>query len=406
MELIYKLKWLSGPLTGRELLLPEGEFRIGGSDADAVLPLEDNVEAVLMVAADSIILTSATPVWVNGERWNAEQSLPLEQYIDLAGQGIVLGKPHDTLPLLPLPARRQLESTVNKHLLNPWLLLPITVLVLMTLGIVGYIRTHEDPPPFDPHRWLAETLQSPDLSGLDAQLDERGVVHLSGLSASSQSIMQLRKQLDEHGLNFYDQSIGTDALLERVRQLFTLHGYQDIEVKPGATAEDVEIFGAINADERWLKVNAQLAQIKQLKHWVVINDQAEYFQRLLDKLSKHTLLEGLSIKVTGKELLINGQLDEQRAKEVESLVTDFNHDGQSRLQARFLNIPTVATTNILPAAIVSIGGNGNSVYLQLANNMRLQQGAILPNGYKIYSLSQHFLTLIRGEHLISLPLNF
>lgn len=406
MELIYKLKWLSGPLAGRELLLPEGEFRIGGNDADVSLPLEENVEAVLMVSADSITLTSAIPVWVNGECWNIEHSLPLEQYIDLAGQGVMLGKPDATLALLPLPVRHHYKSTVKKRLLNPWLLLPIASLTLMILAMLWYVRTHEDALPFDPHSWLEETLQSPALSGLEAQLDERGVVHLSGLSTSSQNIMQLRKQLDAHGLNFSDQSIGADALLDRVRQLFTIHGYQDIEVKPGATAESVEIFGAINADERWLKVNAQLAKIKYLKYWVVINDRAEYFQRLLNKLDKHTLLEGISIKVTGKELLINGQLDEQRSKEMESLVINFNRDGQSRLKARFLNIPTVATVNILPAAIVSIGGNGNSVYLQLANNMRLQQGAILPNGYKIYSLSQRFLTLIRGEHLISLPLNF
>lgn len=406
MELLYKLKWLNGPLAGRELLLPEGEFRIGGSDADVVLSLEDNVEAVLMVSVDSIILTSTIPVWVNGECWNTEQSLPLEHYIDLAGQGIVLGKPHNILPWLSCPARRQLESTVNKRLLTPWLLLSVTTLILITLGILGYILTNDEPPQFDPRRWLAETLQSPELSGLEAQLDERGIVHLSGLSSSSQNIMQLRKQLDEHGLNFYDKSIGTDALLERVRQLFTLYGYQHIDVKPGATAESVEIFGAINADERWLKVSTQLAQIKQLKHWVVINDQAEYFQHLLNTLNEYHLLEGLSINVIGKELMINGLLDEQRAKEIESLVTDFNHDGQSRLQARYLNIPTITTPNILPAAIVSIGGNEDSVYIQLANNMRLQQGAILPNGYKIYSLSHRFMTLIRGEHLISLPLNF
>lgn len=47
MKYRYQIKILSGPLAGRRLRLPEGEFTIGGADPDLDAMLEGGGRAVL-----------------------------------------------------------------------------------------------------------------------------------------------------------------------------------------------------------------------------------------------------------------------------------------------------------------------------------------------------------------------
>jgi len=406
MEFLFKLKWLNGPLAGRELDLPAGETRLGGSDADIALPLEQGASTVLTVTAEGVTLSPAIPAWVDGKPWDTTQPLPNGKAIDLAGLGLVLGPAESTLPSLTLPPRGVamiVKATPQKSRVWGWALV---FGVLVVLAVWGFTRQKPEPvAPFSPHDWLVQTMKNPELAGLEAHIDPQGIVYLSGLSVSSQSIAHLREQLRNHGLHFYDQSLGVDTLHQQVRQVLALNGYYDIDLTSSGSPDSVEIHGAIKGDAAWLQASARLQEIKYLKHWKVVNDQAELFQRLLEKLRQSDLLEGVSVRVVGKELLINGQLDQQHAAKMAQLTTEFNHQGKPRLLSRFQNIPTGATANLLPAAVISVGGNKDSIYLQLANNMRLQQGAILPNGYKIYALSRSSISLMQGERLVSLPLN-
>ena len=408
MEFLFKIKWLNGPLMGRELDLPAGETRLGGSDADIALPLELGASTVLTVAAEGITLAPAVPAWVDGKPWDTTQPLPVGKAIDLAGLGLVIGPAGSSLPSLTLPPRSSAEPTgiarQQKSRVWPWGLVLAALLVIVAVMI--FSRNPAEPiAPFNPQQWLAKMLENPKLAGLEARIDDQGIVHLSGLSVTSQAVAQLREQLRNHGLHFYDQSLGVDALHQQVRQVLALNGYYDIDLTSGSTPDSVEIHGAIKGDAAWLRASSRLQEVRYLKHWKVINDQAELFQRLLEKLKQHNLLEGISVRVIGKELLINGQLDAQQAAKMAQLTAEFNREGEPRLLSRFQNIPTGATANLLPAAVISVGGNRDSVYLQLANNMRLQQGAILPNGYKIYALSRSSISLMQGERLVSLPLN-
>jgi type III secretion protein D len=59
----------------------------------------------------------------------------------------------------------------------------------------------------------------------------------------------------------------------------------------------------------------------------------------------------------------------------------------------------------LPAPVVTVGGQANSIYVVLANGMRLQAGSVLPNGYAIVRLSRRAIGLRNGEHLVSIPLD-
>ncbi|AUH50650.1 EscD/YscD/HrpQ family type III secretion system inner membrane ring protein [Chromobacterium sp. ATCC 53434] len=407
MECLFRLKWLNGPLAGRELELPAGEVRLGGDDPDIALALEQGAATVLSVTEEGVTMAPPVPVWVDGLPWDASQPLPIGRAIDLAGQGLALSEAEGALAMLQLPPRRSEEVVAAQPPdARPWRLAGGIVLICVALAATLLLWPKPvDPPPFNAQAWLAREMADSSLAGLKAELDERGVVRLSGLCASSQAIERLRGRLREQGLTFRDESLGADTLRRQVRQVLELNGYREVEVSAGPAPDQVVIHGAIQANAAWLRASAQLRAMPALNGWRVVNDRAELFGRLVDTLHRQRLLEGLSIAVSGHELLISGQLAPERTRAVAAAAAAFNADGP-RLKARFQNIPAAApAANILPAAIVSVGGNANSIYLELANGMRLQQGGTLPSGYRIYALSHTALTLMQEQRLVSIPLH-
>jgi type III secretion protein D len=410
MEHTFKLRWLNGLLAGRELALPEGEIRLGGDDPDIALPLEQGAATVLVVTAEGISLNPPVPIWVEGLPWDATQPLPLQRVIDLAGQALVVGRAKERLPSLEVPPRRQTESarvTTGRWGQGKGLSLLLVMLLMMGIPAFFFLSSQSlSAPSFQPDIWLAEQMKQPIYHGLQARLDENGAVHLSGLVADEQSIRQLQQQIREYGLNIYDRSISAEKLRHRVREVLRMQGYHHVEVTQAETLDSVNIYGDIQSDKNWLATRDKLGEIEMLKHWRVINDYAELFNRLLEVLKADVLLEGLSIITTHQELLVSGQLSPQSAAKVHAAIDAFNHADKPRLRARYQNIPPpTLSEGVLPSAIVSVGGNADSVYLQLANNMRIRQGAMLPSGYKVYALTPHHLMLIRQQQLISIPLN-
>lgn len=408
MDFFYKVRWLNGPLAGRELDLPAGDTRLGGEDPDIALPLEEGVSTVLTVTEEGVTLSPPVPVWVDGVVWDCTQMLPLEQVIDLAGQMLLLGKPATQLTSPPLPTRCVAKSESKKVFSWPmWAALGLLLLAGSVIGGGLLFHSEKPPEPFDAAHWLKQTVKNLELNGLEAEIDAQGTVRLSGLVESSQSLKDLHRQLQLRGFNFHDDSMGADTLRQRVRQVLILNGYQGAEVKSGKTPGSVEIHGAIKSDGTWQRTTMRLHEIKLLKKWVVINDQAELFQRLVDELHNNALMEGLSISKVGKEFMVSGEKDAKSIAKITQIINDFNSQDRVSLKAHYQNIPTaVQAEHILPSAIISVGGNKKSVYLQLANSMRLQQGAVLPSGFKIYSITHRTVTFIRGQQVISVPLNF
>jgi type III secretion protein D len=407
MEFLFKLKWLNGPLAGRELNLPAGEMTIGGDDPDIALPLEDGVQAVITTSTDGVTLSPAIPVWVEGMIWDTGQPLPLAQVIDMAGLGFILGEPASELPSVPLPARIEPQSEEKpRKSWRFWTGCALAFALPVALGISIHHFAPEPPPAFNVQHWLEETLQASEFAGLAAHMDEYGKVKLTGITAHAKDTAHLRQLLSQHHLLVQDESMAADSLRLMVRQLLATYGYQDAEVVSGHTLDSIEIHGNIQADANWQATTARLNQIRALGSWRVINDQEELFQSLLETLQQQKLMEGLSIAVVGKDLMVNGQLSQKQEKKVVAALDAFNNEKQPRLRAKFLNIPTqTRTADILPSAVVSVGGSSSSAWLQLANGMRLQTGAILPGNYRIYALSHQSMTFIRGQRLISVPLN-
>ncbi|MGF6401568.1 type III secretion protein D [Pseudomonas frederiksbergensis] len=404
MDCTYKLKWLNGPLTGRELALPVGELEIGGQDSDIALCLELDAQARLSIEEEAIRLVSVTPVWVDGQVWELEQVLPLGRVIDLAGQAFILGLSGDELSMQGVPARLTRHPAKGRSIWR-WGAGVLVCGLVLVMGLMA-LRPVTTALPVDLDDWLATQLQDPQLSGLSVQRDKWGGLVLTGLCHSSHSVEGLRLKLREVGVFLYDESVCADTLRDSVRSVLNLNGYRDVEVQSEALLSRVVIFGNIVADSAWRRTSAQLRTIQALEGWRVVNDQALLFDDLLTRLESQQVLDGLSIRVSDSTLWVSGQLDAQSLAVVTEVLDAFNREGPPRLLAVFQKIPGMASADrYLPSPVVGIAGNEEFPYIQLANGMRLQPGGVLPSGYRIYELNRSSLTLLKDQDLISLPLD-
>lgn len=407
MTYLFKIKWINGPLTGREMALPEGATRIGGDDADIALVLEQGAETSLAVTPEGILITPPVAVWVEGLPWDPAEYLPLQRVIDLAGQLLVVCRYADTPLTLPVTARKPAAGRQNKR---RWWAIVAGSAALLTSAIASltiYLTLHSPPPDtLQPAAWLTQQVASPALAGLAVRSDPDGIIHLSGVAAEEQPVRQLINDLRERNLTFYNDSTSSEMLRSRVRQVLEMYGYPDVEITAGTTRDSVIIYGNIQYTDNWVQASRDLAAIKALGGWQVINDRAELFQKLLARFEENRLLEGLNITASRKGFLIHGQFSSDISQRIIRTVATFNQQEQSRLKARYNNMPvTVAVKMVLPADIVSVGGRKDATWLQLANNMRLYKGTTLSNGYKVYAISQNWLLLLRNQQFVSVPVN-
>lgn len=402
MKPLYKLKWLSGILAGRELALPVGEIRLGGETPDIALPLELNAETLLIVNEQGIRLSQPVPLWVDGLPWETNELLPQKRVIDLAGLVFIFGDIEQPLPTLAIPLRRNKNKT---HVVTLTIAIIFLFLVLLAIGISTDISP-ENEEPFDKVIWLEQQMKQPDHLGLQASFDNNGIIHLSGVSVSKNTIYQLQEQFAQFGFSFYNKSIDVSTLHNLVRQTLEMNGYHDIDITQGNSLDSVKIYGDIQFDNHWQQTQAQINQISLLKSWVVINDRSEEFKKTLHFLDSESLLEGLNISIENNKLLVSGKVPDKDLEKLNIIISDFNKSQKTRMKINYQNIPNKNIIDeFLPGKIISVGGNYEYIYLQLSNNMRLYKGSILPNGYKVYSLSMNTLMLIYKQNFLSIPIN-
>jgi type III secretion protein D len=307
--------------------------------------------------------------------------------------------------MLEVPLRQGLQPVCDRRLVGRSGL--AVGLFVAGLACTGWLLWQPAPEilPVTAPDWLAAQLASPDLAGMTLQCDAQGALTLTGLCRSSASVETLRGRLRERGLHLYDESVCADSLLNSVRAVLTLNGYAEVTVQSDEpTLDRVMIFGNIVADARWQRTSQQLMTMATLQGWRVVNDHEQLFNELRTRLAQKAALEGVSMRIADGALRVSGQLPPKRREVVMQEVEAFNQKAP-RLPAVFQDLPAGAlAANHLPSAILSVGGNVKSLYLQLANGMRLQQGSVLPSGYKIYALSRSTVALLKGQELISLPL--
>lgn len=402
MASAFKLKWLNGPFSGRELVLPEGELRIGGPDGDILLPLDGISEVVLSTSEEGVRLSCASSIWIEGVATSEVDCLPLGQAIDIAGLAFVLGREDSSIANLSVPDRILLQNKLPRARFNRFVAV-ISAIALLAIGLMVWQPTEEEAA-FDADAWLQAEIGRPALQGLQLDRGLRGEWILSGSCQHSSDVSVLRDALRGWRMHFRDESVCANTLRESVRKVLELNGYRDVEVTSAST-DTVDVYGAIRADGNWLRTAEQLRNIPGLRDWWVKNDQAELFERLLTALAELDLLEGVSLAVSNRAFLVSGELSSDQSLALTGVIEAFN-EAKPRLRARFQNIPSVPPgAQVLPAMIVTVGGDRSSIYVELANGMRLQQGSVLPSGYRVYALSRKAIALVRDQQLLSLPID-
>ncbi|WP_145509104.1 type III secretion system inner membrane ring subunit SctD [Yersinia alsatica] len=404
MAVRFKLRLLSGELNGRELSLPEGEFTLGEQGCDVLLPLSQGQVLTLIIKENQIMLQVSGTVWVNGFKHDLQDPIPLRQVIETGGLALILGEETDVLSEIKIPRR------AGAHLLL-WLSVVTFVLLLLLVMLIFWFtqqssRLFSYLPPDIPTQ-LSTQLKQPALEGIRAGWLSDGSVMLSGHCTSSSAVIQLQNFLVRNQIVFRNKLVCDDHLTASVSDVLHQYGYQDIEVRTGKTPGNVILYGAIEMGGQWLKVQETLATVAGLKGWTVVNSHNGQIPRLVEHLRALGLLGYLSMTQSPKDIVISGVLSPEQQQQLKQMLTTLAGPQSDELPVRYQNIPASdQTTQLLPAAIASYGGNSHSKFVQLANGTRLQQGTVLPNGYKIIFISELGISLLKENSLIQIPMNF
>ncbi|CNF20065.1 type III secretion system inner membrane ring subunit SctD [Yersinia kristensenii] len=403
MEMKFKLRILDGELNGRELMLPKGVFTLGDQGSDVLLPLPQGKILALIISENQIMLQVSGAVWVNGLRHDLQQPVPLRQVIEAAGLALVLGEENDVL-----------SGIIVGHRSGSRLLLWLSVATFILLGLLfSFIfwftqqsnRLFSHLPSSIPTQ-LSEQLKISTLEGINATWLADGSVVLSGHCTSSSAVIQLQNFLVSNHVVFRNQLVCDDRLIASVSEVLHQYGYQDIDVKVGKITGNVAIHGAIEMGEKWLSVQKVLATIVGLKGWVVINSHDGQIPLLVERLKDLGLLSYLSMTQSNKEIVISGMLSPEQQQHLRSMLATLTQQPDV-FPVRYQNIPASdQATQLLPAAIVSYGGNSHSKFVQLANGVRLQQGTVLGNGYKVILIGEQSISLLKSSNLVQIPMNF
>ncbi|PKH21812.1 EscD/YscD/HrpQ family type III secretion system inner membrane ring protein [Enterobacterales bacterium CwR94] len=399
---MFKLRWLTGPLSGYEFKLPQGDTCLGGKNADIDFALDEENALTLVVENSEISVRTAAPFWVDGKRWKSARPLPHHVAIQTASIAFVLGKEGEPLPMITLPTIQGKYASFTR---KAGMAAIFTVVVLASTFLVFWKRPAL--AGFDALQWTTDQIsRTQGLAGLHVQTNANGHLQISGLCQNSKAVAELKNTLRAEGIWVYDSSLCRDSLLANVQSILFQNGYTEISLSFNAADEALHIEGDITANPRWFKTEKQLKKIPYIKKWEVINHRDYWFSLLLQTLMQYNLIDQLSITTSEKTFLITGIISPETKETLQTAMNAFNQESHEGYIARFQAIPSANTlSSLLPASIATIGGNNKDIFIILSNGMRLQTGGVLPNGYAILSLSRKAITLRKNQNLISVPIN-
>lgn len=401
----YKIKLLSGPLAGRQLLLPEGSFTIGGDDPDLDIALEDNGKAVLTVTEQGVALDTDTGIWIDGVPAKpAPPMVPPGPVLDIGGLALILAEGDQDVPLRKVPERRDARRA-------SWSTgLAYACLVALLAGSAGaaiwvYGAVQQDAAPDGMADWMDNWRARARQQGIQLVREGGGMPTVEGTCKSSVERKALLQALREHDVMFRDNTLCQDELVRNVQAALALHGFGDAVVRPGDTVSSVTIAGRIHADARWQKTVTMLSSMKGLTHWSVHDPVTTSVKTLIDMLRGAALIGKLSVAREKGMVLVTGVLDEGSRRTLEGVLQAFADSHPDGPRTIFQNIPTTSIqAGIFPSPIVSFGGSGDLTFLDLANGTRLKVGSRLPSGHVIAGIDRNGIDLERDGELMHLPL--
>ncbi|CAG9167577.1 type III secretion system inner membrane ring subunit SctD [Cupriavidus respiraculi] len=401
----YKIKLLSGPLAGRQLLLPEGSFTIGGEDPDLDIALEDNGKAVLTVTEDGVALDTDSGCWIDGVPASpAPPLVPPGAVLDIGGLALILAEGDQEVPVCRVPQRRDSRR-------GAWSRgLAYACLVALLSGSAGaaiwvYASVQQGSATQDAVDWMDEWRAKARQQGIQLVREGGALPTLEGTCKASAERKALLQTLRAHDIAFRDNTLCQDELVRNVQAALALHGFGDAVVRPGETLGSVTIAGRIHADARWQKTVAMLSTMRGLAHWSVHDPVTASVKNLIDMLRGSGLIGKLSVAREKGMVLVTGVLDDGARRTLEAVLQAFADGHPDGPKTIFQNIPTTSIqAGIFPSPIVSFGGSGELTFLDLANGTRLKVGSRLPSGHVIAGIDRSGIDLERDGELMHLPL--
>lgn len=436
MTTTYTLTLLDGPLAGRALPLPPGEFSLGAEDSDIAMALECGVTALLHVGDDGVRLLTPVPVWVDGaplapheERElsvDAAPLLPLHSVIDLAGLGLWLSDTEVDLPVplprcparlvasappldtsMPLPS----QTTVSPRRSRParrrtmtWLAAAFTSLTVVAAGAMvwrtGAANVIAPPADADALNLLAARIAP----GVSVSVSENAV-QLSGGCVPEDARARLRAEARRAGRVIRDETWCPADLIQSVQTLLRLYGYGSayVGLAPGG---EIVISGAFVADARWRATSDALDGLDLPHGWRVDNDEADGFDTVVQHLKDAGQLRGINVTRERDGWRITGPLSPRREAALQSLADTWNDASRTlrlRIEPLPVRMPTLAETG-LPAPLASIGGSPDAPHITLADGTRLMTGARLAGGAHVVAVAADGVSIAAHERLFYLPL--
>ncbi|NRF16150.1 type III secretion system inner membrane ring subunit SctD [Vibrio coralliilyticus] len=398
MENSTKLLWLTGPMQGRELRLPQGDLSMGPS-GDIMVPLAERELLNIRVDEKGVFVRDTVKVWANGSLANTEEALPMGEPIEICGVGLVLGKADQALEWQKLPAHvKTSQSRWRKMVL---LAMTLITIVLMAFTLMLPAKTQ---PVFDPQLWLQHQLNVPALHQVEGNWSPDGVVTLTGYCDNSTAMAKLKEGLKLHSIRFTNSAVCTDTLISNVESVLSANGYQNINVLPSRRMGEFRISGAIQSGEKWDKVTRELEQVQGLKHWQVANDIGGYVQKFIEALRGKGLLEGLMVERRQDSIMVTGQFQDDVRSQIRQVSSELMANTGQSIDVRFENIPVRDNlSRYLSGQIVSFGGNSSHPFVELSNGTRLKLNSKLDSGYVVSHIDLKGLDLSRDGELIHIP---
>ncbi|MCF4176103.1 type III secretion system inner membrane ring subunit SctD [Vibrio sp. McD22-P3] len=398
MENGTKLLWLTGPMQGRELRLPQGDLSMGSS-GDIMVPLAGRELLNIRVDEKGVFVRDTVKVWANGSLANIEEALPMGEPLEICGVGLVLGKTEQALEWQKLPAHvKTSQSRWRKMVLLAMTLISI---VLMVFTLMLPAKTQR---VFDAQLWLQHQLNVPALHQVEGNWSSDGVVALTGYCDNSTAITKLKEGLRLHSIRFTNTAVCTDTLISNVDSVLSANGYQNINVLPSRRMGEVRISGAIQSGEKWDKVTRELEQVQGLKHWQVANDIGGYVHKFIEALRDKGLLQGLMVERRQDSIMVTGQFQDDVRSRIRQVSNELVASTGQSIDVRFENIPVRDNlSRYLSGQIVSFGGNSSHPFVELSNGTRLKLNSKLDSGYVVSYIDLKGLDLDRDGELIHIP---
>ncbi len=418
MDFVYKIRFLDNLLAGREIRLRSGAFSLGQDQADLFAKPESTAGNItLAVSAEGISLAEKCPLWINGKVQDLAvgELLPIGVSIDVDGIRFCLGEVDAELTQVKcVPRQRNRRTHRRRQRILFYGMAVMTLLAVVLISGEGVIFSNAEAQSStltrmaDIKAQLTHMARDPRLAAVHFEWSDADVLQIKGWCRQESDIKNVVSFLKSSGVNYTLAIISQDGLIENVETVLQQNGFENINVIAGDAPGKVIIIGQLEQNAQWQNVTQLLTDIPGLKSWQVKSEDDKELNSIIEALRTANLLSKLSIQRVDERIILSGKLNGKERKSLGDVMRKHMLAFPTTEEVIYQNINAgVGALGIFPSPIVSVGGNSQSLYLELESGARLQVGARLPGGYQIQNIDEeNGIELARQGELLHVPFNF